>query len=68
MDFFAFLAKEEEALTCVDTEAVERMVHLVPLMNMLREDVSCKQFSRESLLKGAPKHTDGYWQVPRVVE
>ena len=68
LDFFAFLAGEEEALESCNTDNVERMVHLIPLKNVLREDVSIKTFSRDSLLVGAPKHTDGYWQVPRVVD
>lgn len=68
LDFFAFLAGEEEALESCNTDDIERMVHLIPLKNVLREDVSIKTFSRDSLLVGAPKHTDGYWQVPRVVD
>jgi len=68
LDFFAFLTGEEEALESCNTDDIERMVHLITLKNVLREDVSLKTFSRDSLLAGAPKHTDGYWQVPRVVE
>ncbi|MBR2413876.1 MAG: Asp-tRNA(Asn)/Glu-tRNA(Gln) amidotransferase subunit GatC [Clostridia bacterium] len=56
--------------TCdsVDTANTERMVHVLPLANVLRADEKKKLFSREDLLKGAPEHTDGYWQVPRLLE
>ncbi len=52
----------------VDTENTERMVHVLPLENVLRADEKKKIFSREDLLKGAPEQTDGYWQVPRLLE
>ncbi|MBR6781533.1 MAG: aspartyl/glutamyl-tRNA amidotransferase subunit C, partial [Clostridia bacterium] len=46
----------------------ERMVHIFALENVLRADEKKKIFSREDLLKGAPEQTDGYWQVPRLLE
>ena len=69
--FLAFYAKQErewEALSAIDTEAVERMVHVLPVYTVVREDTVIKKFEREDLQKGAPETTDGYWQVPRLVE
>ena len=68
LDFYA--AKEDElaVLDAVDTEHVERMVHVMPIYTVVREDVVIKKFEREDLQKGAPETTDGYWQVPRLVE
>ena len=69
--FLAFYAKQEEeqrALSSVDTEQTERMVHVMPIYTVLREDVVIKNYEREDLQKGAPETTDGYWQVPRLVE
>jgi len=68
LEFFAALDAGEKKLAMVDTENVERMVHVNPMDTILREDVPLQQFSREDLLKGAPEHSDGYWQVPRLLE
>ena len=57
-----------EKLSAIDTEQVERMVHVMPINTVVREDVAVQKFSREDLQKGAPETMDGYWQVPRVVE
>ena len=58
----------ESVLTKVDTEGVEEMVHVMPMTNVLREDVRSQPFSRESLLKGAPERSEDSWQVPRLVK
>ncbi|MGE5614792.1 MAG: Asp-tRNA(Asn)/Glu-tRNA(Gln) amidotransferase subunit GatC [Bacillota bacterium] len=68
LEFFAKLGADEDKLALVDTGNVERMVHVNPMYNIFREDVPTRQFSREDLLKGAPEKTDGYWQVPRLLE
>ena len=70
-DFLAFYSeqeKEREELDTVDTSAVERMVHVMPIYTVVRDDVVIKNYEREDLQKGAPETTDGYWQVPRLVE
>ena len=70
-DVLAFFAKQDEqtaALDAIDTENTERMVHVMPIMTVVREDVAKKLFTRDDLQKGAPETMDGYWQVPRVVE
>lgn len=69
--FLAFYGKqteEMEILNTVDTENVERMVHVMPIFTVVREDKVIKKYSREDLQKGAPETTEGYWQVPRLVE
>jgi aspartyl/glutamyl-tRNA(Asn/Gln) amidotransferase C subunit len=68
LDLFAVLAAGEKTLDMVDAENVERIVHVNPMDNIFREDVPLRQFSREDLLKGAPEQSDGYWQVPRLME
>lgn len=70
-DMLAFFEKQKgemEALCAVDTENVERMVHVMPILTVVRDDVVVKNFSREELQAGAPETMDGYWQVPRLVE
>ena len=70
-DVLAFFEKQKgemDTLNAIDTENVERMVHVMPILTVVREDVVVKNFSREELQAGAPETMDGYWQVPRLVE
>ena len=70
-DVISFFAKREhdlEALEKIDTANVERMVHVMPIETVVREDVVKQNFSRDDLQKGAPETDEGYWCVPRVVE
>ncbi|MBQ9806511.1 MAG: Asp-tRNA(Asn)/Glu-tRNA(Gln) amidotransferase subunit GatC [Clostridia bacterium] len=70
-DVIAFFAKRENdlvALEKIDTANVERMVHVMPIMTVVREDVVSQPFTREALQAGAPETDEGYWCVPRVVE
>ena len=66
--FFEGARADADALNAIDTADVERMVHVLPISTVVREDVAKKLFSRDDLQKGAPETMDGYWQVPRVVE
>ena len=69
--FLAFYKEQEDAqaaLAAVDTEAVERMVHVMPVLTVVREDVVSQPFAREDLQRGAPETDEGYWCVPRVME
>ena len=68
MDFFAKRDGELEVLNRIDTENVERMVHVRPIETVIREDVIDQKFSRDDLQKGAVDTDEGYWCVPRVVE
>ncbi len=58
----------ETALQTVNTDGVEEMVHVMPMTNVLRDDVRSQPFSRESLLEGAPARSEDSWQVPRLVK
>lgn len=66
--FFDQQSEEMSVLNAIDTDNVERMVHVMPLTNVLREDVVIKNFTRDELQEDAPESYDGYWQVPRLVE
>ncbi len=68
LDFYEKEEKEIEALCEIDTDEVEVMVHVMPIMTVVREDKEIKNFTRDELQKSAPETTDGYWQVPRLVE
>ena len=65
-----YQAREQDTalLDAIDTSAVERMVHVMPISTVVREDVVSQPFAREDLQRGAPETDEGYWCVPRVVE
>ena len=69
--FLAFYARREAgraALDAVDTEETERMVHVMPIPTVVREDVASQPYTREELQAAAPDAGEGHWRVPRVVE
>ena len=68
LSIFQRMENYEAALQEIPTEDVEVMVHVMPLTNILRDDVQQQPFTRESLLEGAPEHTEDSWQVPRLVK
>ena len=68
LSIFGDMEAYEAALQEIPTDGVEVMVHVMPLTNILRDDVQEQPFTRESLLEGAPEHTDDSWQVPRLVK
>ena len=68
LEFFDMQEKEIEKLYEVDTDNMERMVHVMPMTNVVREDIVNKMFKRDDLQAIAPEAHDGYWQVPRLVE
>jgi len=67
-DIFNSMNEKEKVLADINTEGVEPMVHVMPMTNVLREDVRSQPFARESLLEGAPERSEDSWQVPRLVK
>lgn len=68
ISFFAKRDSELSSLSEIDTENVERMVHVMPIMTVVREDEIKKQFERDDLQRGAVDTDEGYWCVPKVME
>lgn len=68
ISFFEIRDNELKSLDTIDTSNVERMVHVMPVMTVVREDEVIKNFSRDDLQKGAPETDEGYWCVPKVME
>ena len=67
-NIFETMKASEQKLNNINTENVEEMVHVMPMTNVLRDDVRSQPFSRESLLEGAPERSEDSWQVPRLVK
>jgi len=59
-----FMAKLNE----MDTSGVEPLVYMTGEVNNLREDVVKQDITTEEALKNAPKHTDDYFLVAKVIE
>ena len=57
-----------EQLGELDTDGVEPMSHVFPLVNVFREDEVKPSMARELILQNAPKQKDGCFLVPKTVE
>ena len=70
-DVLSFFAKREadvHEFDRIDTANTEAMVHVVPIVIELREDVVEQMYSRKDLQAQAPQTDAGYFCVPRVIE
>jgi len=56
-----------QQLNELDTREVEPMAHVLPLVNVLREDEARPGLSREEALSGAPDRDQGQFRVPKIV-
>lgn len=68
ISFFEKRDNELCLLDEIDTTEVERMVHVMPIMTVVRDDVAVQNFERDDLQKGAVDTDEGYWCVPKVME
>ena len=57
-----------EKLNELDTTNVEPTSHVLPLRNVMRDDVPCPSIPREDALMNAPDHTDKFFRVPKIIE
>jgi aspartyl-tRNA(Asn)/glutamyl-tRNA(Gln) amidotransferase subunit C len=57
-----------DKLNELDTTNVQPTAHILPVQNVLREDVVIPSMDREKLTANAPQREDGCYVVPKVVE
>jgi aspartyl-tRNA(Asn)/glutamyl-tRNA(Gln) amidotransferase subunit C len=57
-----------ETLNRVDTAQVEPTSHVIPMQNVLREDVVKPSLSRDEVLANAPDSDAGCFRVPKIIE
>ena len=57
-----------DKLSELDTSQVEPLAHILPVENVVRDDVVVPSFDQETALANAPKHDQGHFVVPRVIE
>ena len=51
-----------------DTFNVEPTSHVIPLSNVVREDLPKDSLEREDALRNAPDRTDKFYRVPKIIE
>ena len=62
------IVSDMDILSHLDTGNVEPLSHVVPLRNVMREDIVEPSFPKEELLKNAPGGDDEAFLVPKAVE
>ncbi|MEK3884057.1 Asp-tRNA(Asn)/Glu-tRNA(Gln) amidotransferase subunit GatC [Paenibacillus sp. PL2-23] len=62
------ILKYAEKLNELDTEQVEPTSHVLPITNVMRDDVRKESLPIEKVLLNAPDEEDGQIKVPAVLE
>lgn len=62
------ILKYAEKLNELDTDGVEPTSHVLPITNVMREDVKKESLPIEKVLLNAPDEEDGQFKVPAVLE
>jgi len=57
-----------EQLRRVDTVGVEPTAHVLPLVNVMRDDEVRPSYPADAMLANAPDAQDGQFRVPRILE
>lgn len=57
-----------EKLNELDTKDIEPTSHVLPLSNVMRNDIASPSIPREDALLNAPDHTDKFFRVPKIIE
>jgi aspartyl-tRNA(Asn)/glutamyl-tRNA(Gln) amidotransferase subunit C len=57
-----------EKLNELDTSAVEPTTQVIPMSNVLRDDVVQPSLERSKVLQNAPDESHFFFKVPRIIE
>ena len=52
----------------LDTTDVPPTSHVLPIRNVVKEDIVKPSYEREKVLANAPAVEEGYFEVPKVIE
>ncbi len=52
----------------LDTTDVPPTSHVLPIRNVVKEDIVKPSYEREQVLANAPAVEEGYFEVPKVIE
>lgn len=62
------ILKYAEKLNELDTEGVPPTSHVIPIANVMRDDVVRESLPIEHVMRNAPDEEDGQFKVPAVLE
>lgn len=62
------IIKYVDKLNELDIEDVEPTAHVLPIKNVFREDELRESLPREKTLQNAPRKSDGFFRVPKIIE
>lgn len=57
-----------DKLNELDTHDIEPTSHVIPLNNVMREDIPSPSLLREDALMNAPEHTEKFYRVPKIID
>jgi len=57
-----------EKLNELDTKDIEPTSHVLPLSNVMKDDMLMPSIPKEDALMNAPDHTDKFFRVPKIIE
>jgi aspartyl-tRNA(Asn)/glutamyl-tRNA(Gln) amidotransferase subunit C len=57
-----------EQLNTLDTTGIEPTSHVLPITNVMRDDVPIPSLSNDEALKNAPDPSDKFFRVPKIIE
>ena len=66
-DQLSSILEHIDALSEVDTDAIPPTASVIPLSNVLRDDVAQPSLPRDLVLSNAPSQTDGFFEVDAVL-
>jgi len=57
-----------EQLNSLDTGNIELTSHVIPLKNVMRDDILSGSLDREGALQNAPDAIDKFYRVPKIID
>jgi aspartyl-tRNA(Asn)/glutamyl-tRNA(Gln) amidotransferase subunit C len=57
-----------DKLSELNTNDIEPTSHVLPLNNVMRDDILVDSIPREESLMNAPSHTGKFYRVPKIIE
>ncbi|BCB95810.1 aspartyl/glutamyl-tRNA(Asn/Gln) amidotransferase subunit C [Dissulfurispira thermophila] len=57
-----------EQLNSLDTDNIEPTSHVIPLNNVMRDDIPSVSLSVGDAIKNAPDSTEKFYRVPKIIE
>lgn len=57
-----------EQLNSLDTTNIEPTSHVIPLNNVMRDDIPAASLPVEDALRNAPDSTEKFYRVPKIIE